>query len=172
MENALIALLGVLIGVLCNEYFRRENRIEKYSEKMFDKRLEIHEHLYQKIQESASVIDDIINDERILETDRQQYVSNVILGIADFLEPIEFYLDQNLIVQVMTVFMGAEDIVPSHPNRNELIKVYRQNLKATKVLIQDTCGVKRANENFINVTRTKFNTPILKYFKKIRSKDK
>jgi hypothetical protein len=42
MDSALIALIGVLIGILTNEYLRRNNRIEKYSEKLFDKKLEIY----------------------------------------------------------------------------------------------------------------------------------
>ncbi|MDC4533647.1 hypothetical protein OHV54_12155, partial [Acinetobacter baumannii] len=65
MGSALIGLIGVVIGILCNEYFRRENRIEKYSEKIFEKRLQIHESLFEKIKEDYEAINNLINDREL-----------------------------------------------------------------------------------------------------------
>lgn len=45
MESALIALVGVLAGILLNEYFRKRNLVEVYSQKVFDKHLKVHEDL-------------------------------------------------------------------------------------------------------------------------------
>jgi hypothetical protein len=101
---------------------------------------------------------------------RNENVSKIILDIADFLEPIEFYLEQEVIIQSMTVFMGVEDICPNNADSHELIKMYRKNLKHTKMLIQDVSGVKQANLSFRNITRAQLNTPILEYFQKIQRK--
>jgi hypothetical protein len=45
MEEALIGLLGVLVGLFVNEHFRKTNRIENYSSTVFEKRLKIYEEL-------------------------------------------------------------------------------------------------------------------------------
>lgn len=52
MESAWIGLAGLLIGVLLGEYFHRNKRIEIYSQKVFDKRLSVHEELYKIFLES------------------------------------------------------------------------------------------------------------------------
>src|SRR2546423_653818 len=47
--TSLIGLIGVLIGLFINEYFRRRNRVELYSKEIFQKRLSVYEKLYEKI---------------------------------------------------------------------------------------------------------------------------
>ncbi|WP_350544112.1 hypothetical protein [Pseudoalteromonas sp. 5-MNA-CIBAN-0065] len=63
MEKVVVGLLGVLLGVLINEYFRRNARIEKYSDKIFEKRLEIYENFAREISIANSVITELINAE-------------------------------------------------------------------------------------------------------------
>ena len=62
METAFIGLLGVLLGVLLNEYFRKKSRIEIYSKEVFQKRLEIYEELYKKMEDSYLIAQDIIEN--------------------------------------------------------------------------------------------------------------
>jgi len=46
MESAIVGCLGLLLGVVLGEFFRRRRRIEVYAQKVFEKRLEIHEELH------------------------------------------------------------------------------------------------------------------------------
>ena len=111
MENALIALVGVLIGILCTEHFRRKNRIEFYSQKVFDKRLAIHEELFSLMQGSYSIISNLMEHEGLTEDERKDIASSVIIPICEYTDKNQFYLDKYLIVQVSTVFMGSEDVI-------------------------------------------------------------
>ena len=51
MTQALIGVLGVLVGIFVNELLRRNRRIEDYSTKIFEKRLQVYEELYSKLHE-------------------------------------------------------------------------------------------------------------------------
>jgi hypothetical protein len=49
MEEALIGLVGVIVGLVLSEYFRRRARLESYSSVLFAKRLGAYEILDKKI---------------------------------------------------------------------------------------------------------------------------
>ncbi|ENW33194.1 hypothetical protein [Acinetobacter baumannii] len=168
MGSALIGLIGVVIGILCNEYFRRENRIEKYSEKIFEKRLQIHESLFEKIKEDYEAINNLINDRELTLEERHNIVSKVILELADFIDVIEFYLDERLVVQVMTLFMGTEEILPDSADREEKISTFRKDLKITKKMIIDESGVTQAVNSFRKVSKSKPTSSIISYFESLK----
>lgn len=168
MGSALIGLIGVVIGILCNEYFRRENRIEKYSEKIFEKRLQIHESLFEKIKEDYEAINNLINDRELTLEERHNIVSKVILELADFIDVIEFYLDERLVVQVMTLFMGTEEILPDSVDREEKISTFRKDLKITKKMIIDESGVTQAVNSFRKVSKSKPTSSIISYFESLK----
>lgn len=168
MGSALIGLIGVVIGILCNEYFRRENRIEKYSEKNFEKRLQIHESLFEKIKEDYEAINNLINDRELTLEERHNIVSKVILELADFIDVIEFYLDERLVVQVMTLFMGTEEILPDSADREEKISTFRKDLKLTKKMIIDESGVTQAVNSFRKVSKSKPTSSIISYFESLK----
>ena len=173
MESALIALMGVLIGILCNEYFRRENRIEKYSEKIFEKRLQIHESLFQKIKDNSEIINDLINNRTLTSEDRHNIVSKVILELADFIDTREFYLDERLVVQVMTLFMGTEDILPDSADsadREDKISIYMKGLKLTRKMIIDESGVSQAVHSFRLVSKAKLKSSVISYFENLKNR--
>ncbi|HHP0322249.1 hypothetical protein [Acinetobacter baumannii] len=168
MGSALIGLIGVVIGILCNEYFRRENRIEKYSEKIFEKRLQIHESLFEKIKKDYEAINNLINDRELTLEERHNIVSKVILELADFIDVIEFYLDERLVVQVMTLFMGTEEILPDSADREEKISTFRKDLKLTKKMIIDESGVTQAVNSFRKVSKSKPTSSIISYFESLK----
>ncbi|MFX8859310.1 hypothetical protein ABTM70_13945 [Acinetobacter baumannii] len=168
MGSALIGLIGVVIGILCNEYFRRENRIEKYSEKIFEKRLQIHESLFEKIKEDYEAINNLINNRELTLEERHNIVSKVILELADFIDVIEFYLDERLVVQVMTLFMGTEEILPDSADREEKIGTFRKDLNLTKKMIIDESGVTQAVNSFRKVSKSKPTSSIISYFESLK----
>lgn len=59
MEAAIIGLTGMLLGILLNELLRRRNRIEGYAVRVFDKRLEIYEGLYERVSACSEVAIDV-----------------------------------------------------------------------------------------------------------------
>jgi hypothetical protein len=82
IEAALIGLVGVLLGILLNEILRRKNRIEGYAARVFDKRLEIYEGLYERISVAGEMATDVIENSEYSSEQRHEIVSAAIHGIA------------------------------------------------------------------------------------------
>ncbi|MDC4533618.1 hypothetical protein OHV54_12010, partial [Acinetobacter baumannii] len=95
-------------------------------------------------------------------------VSKVILELADFIDVIEFYLDERLVVQVMTLFMGTEEILPDSADREEKISTFRKDLKITKKMIIDESGVTQAVNSFRKVSKSKPTSSIISYFESLK----
>ena len=75
MTEALIGVIGLLLGILLGEYFRRGRRIELYSKEIFQKRLQIYEELYKKIGEAKKIADDIIENPKYSKEERKELLS-------------------------------------------------------------------------------------------------
>lgn len=136
VEKALIALLGVLIGILINEYFRRKSRIEYYSQKIFERRLKVHEELFSLLKKSHSIIGEMHSNEDLTSEERHEIVSSVILGLCEFGDENDFYLDKYLSAQVATLFMGSEDIaeIEDPTVKKAEISKFNMNYLATRGL--------------------------------------
>ncbi|NUF24837.1 hypothetical protein HUN23_19000, partial [Acinetobacter oleivorans] len=85
---------------------------------------------------------------------------------------IEFYLDERLEVQVMTLFMGTEEILPDSADRDERIRIFRKELKLTKQMIIDESGVTQAVNSFRQISKSKPNSSIISYFESIKKSKK
>ncbi|MCK4339111.1 MAG: hypothetical protein KAW92_00265 [Candidatus Cloacimonetes bacterium] len=110
METAFIGLLGVFIGLLITEYFRRRNRIETYSSRIFDKRIQIYEELYSKVIACSEIISDLIENQKYSKEERHDIVSSAVHDLAKYGDENSFYLNEHIIIQYMTLMIGVEDI--------------------------------------------------------------
>jgi len=70
MVTALIGLMGVLVGVFLDEYFRRRSRIEIYSKGVFERRLSVYEELYKKMESAFLIASDIIEKPNYTQEER------------------------------------------------------------------------------------------------------
>ena len=173
MENALIALVGVLIGILCAEHFRRKNRIEFYSQKVFDKRLAIHEELFGLMQDSYSVISNLMEHEGLSEDERKDIASSVIIPICEYTDKNQFYLDKYLTVQVSSAFMGAEDVmgysdpVVREAEKSKIMQAYAES----KDMIISESGAAEVFKHFKNISKSNPDSSVIRYMKSLE-KDK
>ena len=114
MANVIIAaifgLIGIILGVILNEVFRRKNRIESFASIVFERRLNIYEELFRKVQEVNSIAGDVISNPAYSEEQRHDIVSSVILDIASFCDENAFLIDNDLGAPCTTLLMGVEDI--------------------------------------------------------------
>lgn len=62
MEKALIALVGVLVGLLVSEQFRRRARLEAYARVVFHKRLAAYEALDHKVNALNDLAATLVED--------------------------------------------------------------------------------------------------------------
>ena len=168
MEKALIALAGVLIGILLNEHFRKRSRIETYSQRIFDKRLEVYEGLMAIIQESYNVASEVIENSELSKENRHTIISGAIVPLAKYTDDNALYLDSYIGAQATALLMGVEDIqdIEDKLEKESAISRFRADYKATKEIIIADSGVAEVNKHFEAISKSNPSTPIIEYIKK------
>jgi len=106
METALIGLAGVLLGILINEILRRQNRIESYAGRVFEKRLEIYEGLYHRVAALGPLASDLINNSTYSYEERHQIVSVGVHDVASWCDDNDMYINEELAVHCVPLFNG------------------------------------------------------------------
>lgn len=174
MEIALIGLLGVIIGLFANEYFRRKGRIESYSSQIFNKRIKLYEILYNKVCNCSSIFADIfITDKHPMEK-REEIVSEAIFDIAKFCDKNSFYIDERITLQSMSILIGVEGIndIQDQKDKEKEIKLAWKNLRDTKKMIRKESGISELDKLFQSITRAKHKSPIISYYNELKIKQK
>jgi len=122
-----IGIVGVIVGVLLNEFMRRRNRRELYAPKIFEKRLAAYEGLIEQIHHGSKVAEEVIENNELTQEQRHDLISVVVHGMIEFAEKHHLYLDEELTVHCMALFMGVEDIYDAaEDDKQELLDHYRQ----------------------------------------------
>ena len=174
MVAAFIGLLGVLIGVLINEHFRRRNRIETYSSRIFDKRIQIYEELYSKVTACSKIITDLIENPKYSREERQDMVSAAVHDLAQFGDDNSFYVNDQINVQYMTLMMGVEDVYyidAANKKEQEINRVWK-HLRDTQDMIKKESGIEELDKLFKSITRAEHKSDIIDYYNKLKSEQR
>ncbi|QTT83060.1 hypothetical protein HUT29_17750 [Pseudomonas chlororaphis] len=167
MESALIGIVGVVIGIIVNEFIRRKNRIENYAQKTFDKRLEIFEELYQRVAACGTVGQRVIDDRELSPAARSGLVSSEIFKIADWCDLHGMYLKEEVTIHCMTLLMGVEDIqdIEDETQKIERVKDFQAHLRYAKEMIKKESGIEDVNKSFTSMIKAKYSSPIIEYYR-------
>ena len=167
----LVALSSLLLGALLNEVIRRSNRIESYSATVFQKRFTVYENLWRKLRASRQAANEIIEDMSLTPEQRHEYVSSIVLDMAEFCDDNDLYLNQEVVVHCCTVFMGVEDILAdlNEADREELISKMNDSYSKAIEIVRAESGMGEIDKLFRSVTRAKYTSPAIEYFRKIQA---
>jgi len=153
MESALIGLAGLLIGILLNEYYRRNSRIEKYSVQVFEKRLNIYEKLMSEIKLASSIITELLEDTDHSLDEKKEIAFHAGLKVAQYTDEHQFYLNEDITVHCCMVFVGASDIFED-PINEELLSDFRHDIKKSYSMIRTESGVAELDGLFRSITKS------------------
>lgn len=169
MEAALVGLVGVLVGALLAEHFRRSNRIEVYSQKIFERRLEIYEGLMKRVQQAYTIANATLEDPDLSKEERHAALSVAILAVAEYTDENAIFIDPYIAADATAMAMSVEDIpeMTDETERAAAISVFRSQYKATKMNILEESGVREINEHFKLVSRSKPDSPIIARIKEL-----
>jgi hypothetical protein len=172
METALVGLLGLLVGALLAEYFRRNNRIEAYSQKIFERRLEIYEELMKRVQEAYSVGCEILGGPKLTKAQRHAAISTAIHNIAGYVDENALYVDKYIAADCTAMLMGVEEIpdIADGTEREEAIHHFRKHYGAAKQNILEESGIRQINEHFKLVSRPRVDSPLISRIKELEKK--
>lgn len=167
MEQALIGLVGLLIGILLNEHFRRRNRVEVYSTKVFEKRLEVYEGLLSAINNAETEVNDAIENEAEPLAKRQQKAFVAGLRVMEFADKYSLYLNDEITVHCGAAFVGVSDILEmkNGKKRKEAIDHYRTMVGDAKKMIRAESGMSEIDRTFRTVTKAKHSSPVIDFYR-------
>lgn len=170
MTDALIGLAGILIGLFINEHYRRTNRIENYSSRVFDKRLEIYEELMQLVHEKSLLVTEVIESTELSKDKAHSICQPAGLVIAEYCDANELYLNEEITVHIGATFVGVGDIIDSDDNeyKKTQIQKFRQSIGSARQMIKAESGIEELNELFKKITKAKHSSPVIEYFRELK----
>lgn len=170
MESALIGLAGLLIGALLAEYFRRNNRIEVYSQKIFERRLEIYEQVMKLVQAAYQVTSDALDDSTMSHEVRSAAIATEIVRIAEYVDENALFVNEYIAADVTALFIGIEEIpkIEDDEERQVALTHFRSHYKAVKQNILEESGIRQINDHLKIVSRSKLDSPIIRRLKEMR----
>ena len=166
MNEALIGLIGLLLGALLVENFRRQGRIEIYSKETFQKRLNIYEELYEIITEIYSDANDIIENPNYSKEKRKELWSERIFKLANFLDKNTLYINEYIEVHCMCSIVGVEDIYYENTRaKNKRVKDFREDYAKTKLMIKEETGLRAIEKLFSTISKPKYTSEHISSYK-------
>jgi hypothetical protein len=170
MSQALVAITSLLLGVALNEWIRRSHRIENYAAATFQRRLEIYEQLWRKLREGSLVANKVIEDAMLPAHRREELISEVVLGIAQFCDDNGLYLNDEVTVHCCTVFMDVENIASEDDPQSRQKRVLRfadDYLKAREI-VRAEAGLTRMDKLFRAVTKASYSSDVIEKYRELR----
>lgn len=165
----ILGILGVTIGVLLNEFMRRQNRREVYAPKVFERRLAVYEGLAELINSGSTLANQAMDDPDLKAEERRVLVSEAILPIAVYTDRYRLFIDEELRVHCTALFMGVEDIHDApEGERAQLREDYRKMYIESYRMIAEDAGIEAINGLFKKINRPRIESPVIEYLRKLR----
>jgi hypothetical protein len=170
MGTALIGFLGVILGLLTNEYFRRKGRIDVYSKEIFQKRLGVYEELYLKVHQSCSTATDVIENPALTKEERHSIWSKAVLDLAEFTDKNALYLNEQITVHCLMTMMGVEDIyyLEDPEERDRERAGFFEHTGKSKAMIKQETGLQAIEKFYGSISKAKHKSEYLTYLKKAK----
>ena len=164
-----IGIVGVVVGAMLNEIMRRRNRRELYAPQIFEKRLAVYEELIKKIHEGSKVANEVIESDKFTHRQRHKLISLVIQDIAEFTDFHRLYLDEEISLHCVALFMGVEDIRnAAEKDKQELLANFYQMRKEALSNVAEDSGVAEINRLFKTINKPKIDGELIRYYRKIK----
>lgn len=172
MESVLIGLAGILIGIFLNEYLRRRSRIEMYSRRMFEKRIDIYEGLMTKVRVAARVVAEALKDSELSDEERRVIAFEAGLTVMQYTDDHTLYLNDDIIVHCGATFVGTGDIFDKQEGRqrDKAIEAFRKEIRQSCDMIEKESGIGQLNKLFKSVTKATYTSPVIDYYRALKKK--
>jgi len=173
MTQALIGVLGVLVGIFVNELLRRNRRIEDYSTKIFEKRLQVYEELYSKLHECYEVSSEALDGSYSAE-ERHEMVASRVFPLLEFMDRNSLYLNDEMTVHCGGMWMSVDEIpaIEDAEERAAQIKAFRTDFKDAKEMIEEESGLKRINKLFRSISKPKYSSRLIEHYRELQAERK
>ena len=169
ISASLVGVLGVVLGIFVAEWIRRRNRIEAYSSKVFERRLKIYQELYNRIQAAQQIAEDVIENQTYTREQRHDLISSIVLPLATFCDENGFYLDEEITVHCVGMWMGVEAILhlPSLEKKERVTRL-RHSVVDAKTMIRRASGMEEIEYVFRSMMKPLDPSALIEYYRELR----
>lgn len=167
MQDALIGLAGLLIGIFLNEYYRRSSRIERYSSQVFEKRLAVYEGLMSEVMQAASIVGELLENQSLSVEQKKETAFNAGLSVAEYTDRHQFYLNEEIAIHCTMALIRTPDIFEESINEREL-KLFRMSTKETYEMIRAEAGIVELDNLFRSITKSSPSGELIEYYRKAK----
>lgn len=168
---ALIGMLGVFVGMVLDYFIRRDERLNKFSEIVFNKRLTIYEELYEKVQDYRQLFGKLIEDEETNADERERLLFLSGLEVMRFSDESGFYLSDELTVYLGAILSGNGGLFSGDEPKDikeKRIENFRSDISSGLEMIRAEAGLRKITSNFKKLTGYSHRADIIKYYLKLR----
>ena len=167
MEKIIVGLLGVLLGILINEYFRRNARIEKYSETIFDKRLSIYESFFKELSKASSLVTELVDVTNLNIDEKKEIAFHAGLKLLEFTEEHSFYINEEITIHCSMVFIEASNIFEEQIDEAKLAD-FRQGVMDASLMIRSESGLTEMDDFFKAITKSTPGGKLIEGYREIK----
>lgn len=154
LSTALVGFAGLVIGILVREYFRRERRIDKYAQEVFDRRLEAYEGLYKIVNQSFNKANNLIERTDLTHEERHAYWSKVIFELTEYCDENGLYLDEALTGHCVLTFIGIEEVADlDQDEREKRIEKFNRDYAVARKMLEEAAGMKEIEKALQSVSK-------------------
>lgn len=172
MENAIIGLLGVVLGIVLTELLRRRSRVEFLLSKAFEKRLNVYDELFGKLNEGISVAHDVIDNPEYSKDDRSELWGTVVLDVFQFFDANKLYLNEDITIHCMMTMIGVEEMfyIEDKKQKEKERAKFSREINDAKEMIKKETGLAELDNLFRSITKAKHESNYLDYVNKLKAK--
>lgn len=172
MESGIIGLLGVILGIVITELLRRRRRVELLLSKAFEKRLNVYDELFGKLNECTLVAYDVMDNPEYSKDERSDLWSTVVLDVAQFCDAKKLYLNEDITIHCMMTMIGVEDIyyIEDKKHKEKEKAKFSREINEAKEMIKKETGLAELDNLFRSITKAKHGGNYLDYVNKLRAK--
>jgi len=171
---AAAGVVGSVVGAAVNELLRRSSRIEGYSARVFDKRLDAYELLLERYREAYNVASEVMKNVDMSSEKRHEAVSLIIHDIIRCSSSNELYLDDDLTAHCVATFMGAETALDfeNEPEREAVREAVRSMYNEGRRMIREDSGVAGIDRLLKRIARPQISGEFIEYLRAERRKNR
>lgn len=174
MESAIIGIVGILLGIILNEYFRHKNRIENYSQKIFENRFTVYEKLYELVYKAYTSINNYIVDETLPFEERFNGAYEEGMKVIQYCTKNQFFLSEELVVLIGSAIVNTSTIFESEDEKEieDTTVRFRLDMRNIMIMILKESGIYEINKHFKSVGKVKYKGPVIDFYKKLKEQYK
>ncbi len=170
---ALITGLTALGVVLINEYFKRKEKANLFTEGIFKRKLALYEGLYNIMSHAYEVAFVMFEDKNLTKEERHKIWSKEVILIADFIDKHFLYLNEVVTMHCAVSLIGVDDIPElEKKEKTKRLKKFFQDKKDTVRLIKEESGLERLDGVLKGINKPKLSSEYINYFDKLKEERK